>query len=198
MGHYFNSMQALRALLIFALLTLAGSSHEKPSDLRFLIRSPSCKTAEECYEKEIMTGDNKPLQVPRKACTVHKACKCIPLAVPTCRPMHSDRTGCPTSLQCHSRDKDNCEKDSDCQELIKSCTEKDPCICVSKLPSPKCIGCFHQWFKVAGVCIRKSDGCKPGQQPKTCKDPDYPKNPKPCNHPKNSKAWHEKCVNVCG
>ena len=119
-GHYFNSMQALRALLIFALLTLAASSHEKPSDLKYLITSPSCKTAEECYEKEIMTMDNKPLQVPRKACSVHHACKCIPLAVDTCRPMHSDRTGCPTSLQCHSRYKDNCEKDSVCMTFLST------------------------------------------------------------------------------
>merc|ERR1719158_2505092 len=113
-------MQALRALFIFALLTLAGS---------LLLTTPSCKTAEECYEKDFLMN-NKPY---KKACeSVHVSCRCIPLPVPGCR--NPKQTDCPTSLQCHSRYGDNCEKDSDCQKSIKSCTRKNPCICVSRIP----------------------------------------------------------------
>jgi len=151
----------------------------------FFITSPTCKTAEDCYRK---VENHKPW---RKACSVHKACKCMPLPASDCQ--NPKLTDCPKSLQCSSSQLDNCEKDSDCQKSIKSCTKKNPCICVSRIPindkGP------YDW-PYDGVCVRKSDGCKPGEQTKTCNDPNYPKNPKPCHHPRNRTLCDHVCTNT--
>jgi len=77
----------------------------------------------------------------KKACSADEACKCL-------------------QNKCEAKVQDNCEKDKCCQKTIKSCTKKNPCICVQKLPTPG----SHEWFKHSGVCVKKADGCMPGRK----------------------------------
>merc|ERR1712025_42669 len=87
-------------------------------------------------------------------CSDHSACTCF-------------------KNKCQSSRENNCENDSDCQKTIKSCTKKNPCICVSDTLeiSPN----YDDWFFTkSGVCVRKSDGCLPGRKPKTCRELGHP------------------------
>merc|ERR1719158_1932318 len=90
-----------------------------------------------------------------KFCSADEACKCFP-------------AGSARPWGCSSIHNNHCEKDSDCQKYIKSCTNDKPCICRSKELVK------YGWFKRSGICVRKSDGCRPGFELKTCKNPIAP------------------------
>jgi len=77
----------------------------------------------------------------KKACSADEACKCL-------------------KNMCEERREDNCEKDNCCQKTIKSCTKKNPCVCVQKRPTRW----SDAWFKHSGICVRKADGCMPGRK----------------------------------
>ena len=113
-SYYSKSMQALKALLIFALLYRSHQDGPRYRGVHTNFLVGPCNTTKECYDVEhpaweriqkMKEHTKKMLHVTHvtpKWCTDHAACKCFPAGSP----------GRPWG--CSSQKENNCEKDSVC------------------------------------------------------------------------------------
>ena len=105
LSYYSNSMRTLKVFLIVALLYGPAARFQAP-------KAVPCKTAKECYEKDVVGGvhGNSTFW---KACTVHAACKCCNCChADYCRLQIIEKDHGPKV--CSSKILDNCGKDSVC------------------------------------------------------------------------------------
>ena len=93
-SYYPNSMQALKALLIFALIYHSQQAYKEYND-EYGPGYGSCKTVQKCYDKDHPFLKLPDMTTPIKVCSVHQACRCL-------------------RKQCRFASYNNCEKDSVC------------------------------------------------------------------------------------